>query len=108
MFAGILGTADLAATVYGSVYRNLKDKTSAVTINVCNRSGATGRIDIAISTSSSTPTDSEFIVRQAVLNPNDVIEKLGILVPSGEYVLIRSNIPNVSAVIYGVQTGEDL
>jgi len=108
MFAGVLGTADLTANVYAAVYRNLKDRSSAVTINVCNRSGATGRLDIAISTSSSTPSTSELLVSQSIFYGNEVIEKLGVLVPSGEYVLVRSTIANVSAVVYGVQTGDDL
>lgn len=108
MFAGVLGTADLTANVYSSVYRNLKTKSSAVTINVCNRSGSIGRLDIAISTSSSSPTTAELIVSQGIFYGNDVIEKLGVLVPSGSYVLVRSSIANVSAVVYGVQAGDDL
>lgn len=108
MFAGILGTSDLSANVITSVYRNLKDKASAVTVNVCNRSGASGKVSIAVSSSNSTPTTSEWVLFEAPINASDTIEKLGILVPSGKYVLVQSSIPNTNTVIYGVQTGEDL
>jgi len=108
MFAGILGTSDLTANVVTAVYRNLKDKSSAVTINVCNRSSISGKVSIAISTSNTTPSTAEWIIFEAGINGRDIIEKLGVLVPSGEYVLVQSNIPNTNAVIYGVQTGDDL
>jgi len=106
MFAGILGTWELLKNISQAVYVNDRDRASAVTINVCNKTGSNGTVSIAISNSSTSVTAAEWIVFNADLLARQTFEKMGILVPSGKYVVVKTNLDNCNAVVYGAVTGE--
>lgn len=108
MFAGILGTWDLLANISQGVAVNDKSAACAVIINVCNRGGANATVSIAISTSSSSPSPSEWIVWNSIVAPKNTLERQGVLVPPGKYVVVRSSRADVNAVVYGVQNGDPI
>ncbi len=108
MFAGILGTWNLLPNISQGVAVNDRDLACAVIINVCNRGGSNATISIAISSSSSSPTASEWIEWNTILSPKNTLERQGILVGPGKYVVVRSNRADVNAVVYGVQNGNPI
>lgn len=99
---GILGTFDLVANTNTVIYTNNYDIASIVVINLCNRGNQNNVVSIAISTSSTTPANAEWIEFQTGLGPREVIERTGIAVSPGRRIVVRSTLANVSAVCYGV------
>ena len=108
MFAGILGTWELLKNISQAVYVNDRDKSSAVTVNVCNKTGSNGTVSIAISSNATAVTAAEWIVFNADLLARQTFEKMGILVPSGKYIVVKTNLDNCNAVVYGAVTGESI
>ncbi len=108
MFAGILGTWDLISNVPQAIAVNDRSLACAVIINVCNRGGANALISIAISSNSTSPTDAEWIEWNTLLTPKNTLERQGIMVPAGKYVIVRSNQSSVNSVVYGVQNGDPI
>lgn len=108
MFAGILGTWNLLANISQGVAVNDRSLACAVIINVCNRGGANAAVSIAISTSPTSPSGAEWIEWNTIVSPKSTLERQSILVPSGKYVVVRSNRADVNAVVYGVQNGDPI
>jgi hypothetical protein len=108
MFAGILGTWELLKNISQAVYINDRDRASAVTINVCNKTGTDGTVSIAVSSSATSVTSAEWIVFNADLLARQTFEKMGVLVPSGKYVVVKTSLDNCNAVVYGAVTGESI
>jgi hypothetical protein len=108
MFAGILGTWELLKNIRQAVYVNDRDRASAVTINVCNKTGTDGKVSIAISSSATSVAASEWIIFNADLLARQTFEKMGVLVPAGKYVVVKTNLDNCNAVVYGAVTGESI
>ncbi len=105
--SGVLGSLNQLQDVYQAVYVNNKDKASAITINVLNKTNQTARITLAISVSGTNPSDAEFIEYDAELPPKGVLERMGILVNPGQYVVSKSSLRDVNIVVYGVENGGD-
>ena len=105
--SGVLGALNQKQDVYQAIYVNNKDKASAITINVLNKTNQLARITLAISVSGTNPSDAEFIEYEAELPPKGVLERMGILVNPGQYVVSKSSIADVNVVVYGVENGGD-
>jgi len=103
--SGVLGTWNLFAYINQAVYYNNDDSASAVTLNLCNKSNGYAQVSVAISSSATVPSDAEWFRFKDIVGPNDVFEQLGILVPSGKYLVVRSSTASVNAVVYGVRSG---
>ena len=97
----ITGTGN--TTVYGPT---TAARTSMV-VNLCNRGGSPARVRLAIA-ASATPVDGEWLEYDFPLDPaglrGNTLERGGLAVPSGKYVVVRSDVGTVSAQVSGVES----
>ena len=104
MATGRLGTADLSAVTLTTVYGPVDATTfSVVTVSVVNRSAGAVTIRIALATSAS-PTDAEWLEYDVSLSPKGVLERTGIVMDTGQILVVRSSAIGVGAVVYGIET----
>ena len=104
MAQGILGNWELVSEVAQPVYVNNYLSASSVAVNVCNRNHLPAKISIAVSTST-TPSNTDYIEYETTVNGKGVLERSGILTGPGEYIIVKSSLPNVSVVLWGVEIG---
>lgn len=103
MATGRLGTADLSAATNTTLYECPADTFGVVTVSICNRSTSTAEIRLAICDTTS-PGDDEYIEYDAQVLASGVLERTGIVVDAGKFIVVRSNTTSVTAVCYGIET----
>jgi hypothetical protein len=97
MAYGILGYRDIVADTPRSVAVCNTTKAAILSVNLCNRNTQPMRVSIAI-------TDAEDVK----ILPNCVLLRTGVAINSGQYITVSTNLDRMSAVVYGVETGNDL
>lgn len=102
MATGILGQAAPAAATNTTVYTVPALTTAVTTISVSNRGGAPVAVNIAIA-SAATPTNSEYIEFQAVIDSYDVLERAGVVANAGERFVVYATTADTSVTIYGYE-----
>lgn len=103
MATGILGRQDLAAGADTTLYVVPADTFAVITVSLANRDTQNRAVRVAIS-DSATPDNADFIEYDTALIGNGVLERAGLVVDAGKYVIVRSNSTAVSAVAYGIET----
>jgi len=106
MPTGRLGTANITTTSDTTVYTVPATTFSVISVNVVNRSSsATANVKIAVATSA-TPTVAEYIEYDSVLVANGVLERTGIVMKTGELLVVSTPTatPTLSIVVYGIET----
>ena len=108
MATGRLGVADLSAAANTTVY-DVPDSTFAVvTVNILNRSSsASAQVRLAVATSSTPNANgSEYIEYDSSLLANGVLERTGIVVKTGELIVVSTPTatPSLSVVVMGIET----
>jgi hypothetical protein len=106
MATGRLGATDLTTTSDTNVYGPVAASTFTVaSISLCNRGASTIQVRIAVSTSATTPGNGEYIEYDANITAKGVLERTGIVMDAGKYLLVKSSAGNVlSAVVMGIET----
>ena len=99
MASGRLGANDLTVATLTTVYTVPASTFSVVTISI----NQAANIRIGLS-ATATPTTAEYIEYDTELLSKGVIERTGIVLEATRNVVIWSSIPNVSAVVYGIET----
>jgi hypothetical protein len=103
MATGRLGTADLSAATNTTVYTCPVDTFAVVTLSVCNRGATVANVQVAVS-SLATPTNAEYIEFDTALSAKGVLERTGIVMDAGKFLVVRSSAVSVNAVVYGIET----
>lgn len=102
MASGKLGIANLSAGITTTVYIVPASILSAISLNMVNTSSVDAYVRVSISTSN-TPVTGEYIEYDTKLNPSGVIERTGITMSTGEYLVFRSDVSNVNVRVYGIE-----
>jgi hypothetical protein len=102
MASGILGQANPAAITNTTVYTVPASTTATFTVSMCNRSASTIAVRLAIA-STATPVDSEWIEYDALIPPNSVLERTGIVAQAAERVVTYVSAAAVSVNVYGFE-----
>lgn len=105
---GVLGSANLLNGPSQAIYVNDKDAATVATVNICNRNPQrSAQVSIAVS-NSQTPSNTEWIEYETEIPANGVLERTGIWVNSAQFIVVRSDMPNVSAVAWGATKGSTI
>lgn len=77
-------------------------KVTTVSVFFCNLNATAVKVRLAIA-DLGTPTPGEWIEYDATIEPNDVLERTGIVLSPGEKVVVRSDTSDVSVRIHGFE-----
>ena len=103
--SGYLGSKEIFASVNQAIYVCDKTKSSIVTVNLLNRGTTSARVSIAVSTSQTTPANTEWVEFNTLLEATATLERSSLMVPPGYYVVIRSDAGVISASCWGITSG---
>lgn len=103
MATGRLGAEDLAAATDTTLYQCPADTFSVVSVSLCNRGNQATGVRIAVC-DSATPDDSEYLEYDAEVGGKGVLERTGIVMQAGKFLVVRASSVNVSAVAFGIET----
>lgn len=104
--SGRLGAYDLTGGVAQSLYQGDTAKFTAATLNITNRGNENVTVRAAITDLESTIDPEDYIEFDLTLAPKGTLERTGILIPSTKYLTVLSSHSTVSAVAWGVRTGD--
>ena len=105
---GRLGAWELYPGTPQAVYLCNRDKATSVNLNICNRHNDSAFVSVAISTSATAPSNAEWIEYGIELLGKGVLERTGIVVSPGQYLIVKSTTKNVNAVCWGIEMGVTL
>ena len=108
MAKGILGTYNLVSGINQAVYVNNYTDIATVSVNICNRNHTQGEVSIAVGTSATSPSNIDFIEYESLLDGKSVLERTGIVVTPGHYVVVKSSLSNTNAVVWGAELGTQI
>lgn len=103
MASGTLGQSAPSAVTNTTVYTVPSGKVATFNVNMVNRSQqypCTVRLAIC---ASSTPGSSEYIEYDATIQPNEVLERTGLVATAAKLVVVYVSLANVSVNVYGYE-----
>ena len=103
MASGRLGANDVAAATYTTVYTCPASTFAVVSINFLNRGNGSCFVRLAVA-DAATPTAGEFMEYDTELTAKSVLERTGLVLSAGQLLVVYSNIANISAVTFGIET----
>ena len=101
MANGKLGSQDVGATTNTTVY-NPSGVTGAITVSLCNRTSGAITIRLAVS-ATATPGADEWLEYGISVPANGVLERTGLVVGTGQYVVVYASAVGISAVALGYE-----
>jgi hypothetical protein len=102
---GVLGSRNLLAGTNQAVYVNNYSDIAVVAVNVCNQNQLPIEIKLAVSTSSTSPSNSEWLEYDVEVLGKSVLLRTGILVGPNDYVVVQSSRSKVNAMVWGTEVG---
>lgn len=106
--SGRLGAYDLTGGVAQSLYQGDTEKFTAATLNITNRGNESVTVRAAITDVVNTIELEDYIEFDLTLAPKGSLERTGLLIPSAKYLTVLSSHSTVSAVAWGVRTGDTI
>jgi hypothetical protein len=102
---GRLAAVDITAgSTPETVYEAPDDiRYATLSISVCNRGPDTAQITISGSSVDAAIDTANIIEYRTELLANNVLERTGIIVPQGEFLVVESDQINVSVVVMGAE-----
>jgi hypothetical protein len=106
MPTGRLGTADLSATTYTTVYTVPATTFTVASVSVCNRSASPVTFRLALTTTAGpgTPANSEFLEFDVTILANGVLERTGIVMEAGMRLVAFASATGTSVIAMGIET----
>jgi len=89
-----------------SIYRCRHTGYTVASINICNRGTSSADITISISDTVNAADLAGTIEFQNSIPANDVLERTGITVGSGQYITVTSSSTDISVIAMGIELGE--
>ena len=102
MASGILGQSAPSATTNTTVYTVPAATVATFNISICNTSSASIAVRVALA-STGTPATSEYIEYGAVIPPNGVLERGGIVANAAENVVVYAADAGLAVTVYGYE-----
>lgn len=90
------------ASVNTTIYTVPTGKTTTCTLNLCNQKTSQAKVKIAISDTAS-PTTAEWIDFNHVLFPEENYQRSGLVLGSGQYIVVYSDSDTISANVWGFE-----
>jgi len=103
MATGRLGASDVPATTLTTVYTCPASVYTIASINICNRGATAADIRIAVATTD-TPGAAEYIEYDLTIAVSGVLERTGIVLATGQRLVVYSSAASISAVVYGIES----
>ena len=105
MATGRLNGVDLTTTSATSVYTCPVTTFSVVSVSICNRTALAVTVRLALTTSGSTPANTDYLEFDSSLSANGVLERTGIVMTAGNQLVVTAGTGNaVSVVVVGIET----
>jgi hypothetical protein len=105
MATGRLSGTDLTTTAATSVYTCPITTFSVVSVSICNRTALAVTVNLALTTTGSTPATTDYLEFGASLSANGVLERTGIVMSAGNQLVVTAGTGNaVSVVVVGIET----
>jgi hypothetical protein len=104
MATGRLNGVDLTTTSATSVYTCPASTFSVVSVSICNRSASAVTINLALTTTGSTPATTDYLEFGSSLSANGVLERTGIMMNATKQLVVYASNGNVSASAFGIET----
>ncbi len=106
MGAKRLGAVDITASTQTLLYTPPTNTGAAITASLCNRNSASVLIRLALCTSASSasPAAGEYVEYNTTLPANGILERTGLIVASGQYVVAYCNSAGVSGLAFGIES----
>ena len=102
MATGRLGAEELLVDTDTTLYQCPSDQFAIVTANICNKGTEPALISVAVCTLE-TPDPAEFLEFETSLLPHNILERTSIMMSADQYLVVKSDSLNVSAVAYGFE-----
>lgn len=105
MANGILGSVDLTAAQYTSVYTVPADTFSVVTVNICNKTGSSITVRLATAKPGQpAPQADDYFEYETTILPYGVLERTGLVLEADRQVFAHSSSANTAVVVTGIET----
>ena len=103
MASGRLGVADLSATTITDVYTVPASKITTCTVSLVNRNTTAVTVRLAISDTTVTQGNDEFIEYDTTILAKGVLERTGLVMDAAKILTAYSSTANVSVVVWGFE-----
>jgi hypothetical protein len=103
MASGTLGQSAPSAVTNTTVYTVPVSKVATFNVSICNRSYVTAVLVRVAICATGTPANAEYIEFEAVVPPNGVLERTGIVATAGKLVVVYASTADTSVNVYGFE-----
>ena len=86
-----------------TIYQVPNDTFAIASVNICNRGTGDSLVRLAIS-AAETPVDAEWIEYDTTVVAGGVLERTGIVIEAGKYIVTYANTASISVMVYGIET----
>lgn len=86
-----------------TLYTCPTNQRASISVSLCNRGAAPVKVRLALVASGGSVSTTDYIEYDTPIEANGALERSGIILSSGQFVVVRTDIATVSAVVWGVE-----